>query len=202
MKTKKLTPMLKQFIAIKEQHPDKLLLFRMGDFYETFFEDAKTASKILGITLTSRNKKADDPIPLAGFPYHALDTYLDKLVKKGLKVVICEQLEDPKKAKGLVKRGITDIITPGSIIDDKLIDSVDHNYLGAVYQHQKSDVIGFAVIDASTGDFIFTELEKEELKNELLRLKPSEIIVQNSEVEEIINSLNIDIELTITIFDS
>ncbi|MDP8267504.1 MAG: DNA mismatch repair protein MutS [Candidatus Tenebribacter davisii] len=174
----------------------------MGDFYETFFEDAKTASKILGITLTSRNKKADDPIPLAGFPYHALDTYLDKLVKKGLKVVICEQLEDPKKAKGLVKRGITDIITPGSIIDDKLIDSVDHNYLGAVYQHQKSDVIGFAVIDASTGDFIFTELEKEELKNELLRLKPSEIIVQNSEVEEIINSLNIDIELTITIFDS
>jgi len=202
MKTKKLTPMLKQFIAIKEQHPDKLLLFRMGDFYETFFEDAKTASKILGITLTSRNKKADDPIPLAGFPYHALDTYLDKLVKKGLKVVICEQLEDPKKAKGLVKRGITDIVTPGSIIDDKFIDSVDHNYLGAVYQHQKSEVIGFAVIDASTGDFIFTELEKEELKNELLRLKPSEIIVQNGEVEEIINSLNIDNKLTITIFDS
>ncbi|MCK5052317.1 MAG: DNA mismatch repair protein MutS [Candidatus Cloacimonetes bacterium] len=194
--------MLKQFIAIKEQHPDKLLLFRMGDFYETFFEDAKTASKVLGITLTARNKKADDPIPLAGFPYHALDNYLDKLVKQGLKVVICEQIEDPKKAKGLVKRGITDIITPGSIIDEKLIDSVDHNYLGAIYQELKSKIIGFAVIDASTGDFIFTELEKDELKNELLRLKPSEIVVQDDSTEEILISFNIEYEPTITVFDS
>jgi DNA mismatch repair protein MutS len=202
MKIKKLTPMLKQFIAIKEQHPDKLLLFRMGDFYETFFEDAKIASKILGITLTSRNKKADDPVPLAGFPYHALDNYLDKLVKQGLKVVICEQIEDPKKAKGLVKRGITDIITPGSIIDEKFIDSVDHNYLGAIYIEQKSKIIGFAVVDASTGDFIFTELEKNELKNELLRLKPSEIIVQNDSTEEILISFNIEYEPTITVFDS
>ena len=202
MKIKKLTPMLKQFVTIKEQHPDKLLLFRMGDFYETFFEDAKIASKILGITLTSRNKKADDPIPLAGFPYHALDNYLDKLVKQGLKVVICEQIEDPKKAKGLVKRGITDIITPGSIIDGKLIDSVDHNFLGAIYQEQKSKIFGFAVIDASTGDFIFTELEKDELKNELLRLKPSEIIVQDDYAEDIINSFNIEYVPTITVFDS
>jgi len=202
MKTKKLTPMLKQFIAIKEQHPDKLLLFRMGDFYETFFEDAKTASKILGITLTARNKKADDPIPLAGFPYHALDNYLDKLVKQGLKVVICEQIEDPKKAKGLVKRGITDIVTPGSIIDEKFIDSVDHNYLGAIYQEQKSTIFGFAVIDASTGDFFFTELEKDELKNELQRLKPSEIVVQDDNTEEILTSFNIEYEPTITVFDS
>ena len=202
MKIKKITPMLKQFIAIKEQHPDKLLLFRMGDFYETFFEDAKTASKILGITLTARNKKADNPIPLAGFPYHALNNYLDKLVKQGLKVVICEQIEDPKTAKGLVKRGITDIITPGSIIDEKLIDSVDHNYLSAIYIEQKSKIIGFAVIDASTGDFIFTELEKDELKNELLRLKPSEIVVQDDSTEEIIISFNIEYEPTITVFDS
>jgi len=202
MKIKKITPMLKQFIAIKEQHPDKLLLFRMGDFYETFFEDAKIASKILGITLTARNKKADNPIPLAGFPYHALNNYLDKLVKQGLKVVICEQIEDPKTAKGLVKRGITDIITPGSIIDEKLIDSVDHNYLSAIYIEQKSKIIGFAVIDASTGDFIFTELEKDELKNELLRLKPSEIVVQDDNTEEIIISFNIEYEPTITVFDS
>ena len=202
MKIKKLTPMLKQFIDIKEQHPDKLLLFRMGDFYETFFEDAKIASKILGITLTARNKKADDPIPLAGFPYHALDNYLDKLVKKGLKVVICEQIEDPKKAKGLVKRGITDIVTPGSIIDEKFIDSVDHNYLGAIYQEQKSKIFGFAVIDASTGDFIFTELEKDELKNELLRLRPSEIVVQDGDAEDFLTSFNIEYEPTITIFDS
>ena len=202
MKIKKLTPMLKQFIAIKEQHPDKLLLFRMGDFYETFFDDAKTASKILGITLTSRNKKADDPIPLAGFPYHALDNYLDKLVKQGLKVVICEQIEDPKKAKGLVKRGITDIVTPGSIIDEKFINSVEHNYLGAIYQEQKSKSFGFAAIDASTGDFIFTELEINELKNELLRLKPSEIVVQDDNTEEILTSYNLEYEPTITIFDS
>ncbi len=202
MKTKKLTPMLKQYVNIKEQHPDKLILFRMGDFYETFFEDAKTASKILGITLTARNKKADDPIPLAGFPYHALDNYLEKLIKQGLKVVICEQMEDPKKAKGLVKRGITDIVTPGSIIDDKFIDSVDHNYLCAIYQEQKSKIIGFAVIDASTGDFIFTEVEKDELENELLRLKPAEIIVQNDKVEKELISLNIEYKPAITIFDS
>jgi len=202
MKIKKITPMLKQFIAIKEQHPDKLLLFRMGDFYETFFEDAKIASKILGITLTARNKKADNPIPLAGFPYHALNNYLDKLVKQGLKVVICEQIEDPKKAKGLVKRGITDIITPGSIIDEKLIDSIDHNYLSAIYIEQKSKIIGFAVIDASTGDFIFTELGKDELKNEILRLKPSEIVVQDDNIEEILTSFNIVYEPTITVFDS
>ncbi|MDP8200919.1 MAG: DNA mismatch repair protein MutS [Candidatus Tenebribacter burtonii] len=202
MKIKKITPMLKQFIAIKEQHPDKLLLFRMGDFYETFFEDAKIASKILGITLTARNKKVDNPIPLAGFPYHALNNYLDKLVKQGLKVVICEQIEDPKKAKGLVKRGITDIITPGSIIDEKLIDSIDHNYLSAIYIEQKSKIIGFAVIDASTGDFIFTELGKDELKNEILRLKPSEIVVQDDNIEEILTSFNIVYEPTITIFDS
>ncbi|MDP8203781.1 MAG: DNA mismatch repair protein MutS [Candidatus Tenebribacter mawsonii] len=202
MKIKKLTPMLKQFVAIKEQHPDKLLLFRMGDFYETFFEDAKTASKILGITLTARNKKADDPIPLAGFPYHALDNYLDKLVKQGLKVVICEQIEDPKKAKGLVKRGITDIITPGSIIDEKFISSADHNYLGAIYVEQKSKIIGFAVIDASTGDFIFTELDEDELKNELQRLKPSEIVVQAEAIEDMITSYGIEYEPAITVFDS
>ena len=121
-KSSKLTPMLKQFLEIKKKHPDKLILFRMGDFYETFYDDAKKASTVLGITLTARNKKADDPVPLAGFPFHALDNYLNKLVKEGLKVVICEQVEDPKKAKGLVKRDIVDIITPGSIIDGKLIN--------------------------------------------------------------------------------
>jgi len=202
MKTKKLTPMLKQFVAIKDKHPDKLLLFRMGDFYETFFEDAKIASKILGITLTARNKKADDPIPLAGFPYHALDNYLDKLVKRGLKIVICEQIEDPKKAKGLVKRGITDIITPGSIIDDKIINSSDHNYLASLYEDEQSKLFGFSFIDASTGDFHFTELEKQNLENELLRLKPSEIVVQNSNVSSKITKLNLEFEPTITIFDS
>ena len=124
-------------MSIKEKHPDKLLLFRMGDFYETFFEDAKIAAKILGITLTSRNKNMENSVPLAGFPYHALDNYLDKLVRKGLKVVICEQVEDPKKATGLVKRDIVDIITPGSVIDENLLSNTEHNYLAAIYKHEK-----------------------------------------------------------------
>ena len=201
-KPKKLTPMLKQFLDIKNQHPDKLILFRMGDFYETFFDDAKVASKVLGITLTARNKKADNPIPLAGFPHHALNNYLDKLVKYGLKIVICEQMEDPKKAKGLVKRGIIDIITPGSIIDGHLINKTDHNYLACVFFHEKNEQLGFSIIDVSTGDFLFTELGRPQLKNELMRLKPAEIIVVDKEVEALINKKELEYDPTITIFDN
>jgi DNA mismatch repair protein MutS len=201
-KKSKLTPMLKQFMEIKDQHPDKLLLFRMGDFYETFFEDAKIASKVLGITLTARNKKADDPIPLAGFPYHALDNYLDKLVKQGLKVVICEQTEDPKKAIGLVKRGIVDIITPGSIIDGKLIENSDFNFLAAIKWPQENNKIGLSLIDVSTGDFMFTELNSFQLKNELLRLKPVEILIEDKEVELKVLQFKLEYSSTITIFDS
>ena len=201
-KKSKLTPMLKQFMEIKDQHPDKLLLFRMGDFYETFFEDAKTASKVLGITLTARNKKADDPIPLAGFPYHALNNYLDKLVKHGLKVVICEQTEDPKKAKGLVKRGIVDIITPGSIIDGKLIDNSDFNFLAAIKWPEENKKIGLSLIDVSTGDFMFTELNSMQLKNELLRLKPVEILIEDKEIEQKILQFKLEYSSTITIYDS
>ena len=122
MENHKLTPMLRQFFEVKDKHPDKLVLFRMGDFYETFFDDAITASKILNITLTTRNKNDDNPVPLAGFPYHALDNYLDKLIKIGLKVAICEQVEDPKKAVGLVKRDVTEIITPGAVLDQNLME--------------------------------------------------------------------------------
>ena len=201
-KKSKITPMLKQFLDIKNQHPDKLLLFRMGDFYETFFEDARKASKILGITLTARNKKADDPIPLAGFPYHALDNYLDKLVKQGIKVVICEQMEDPKLAKGLVKRGIIDIITPGSIIDDHLIDKIEHNYLISLYKNEKNDKIGIAAIDVSTGDFLYSEISPSQLKNEIMRLKPAEIVIENENIEKEINKLVLEYKPTITVFDS
>jgi DNA mismatch repair protein MutS len=199
---KQLTPMLKQFMSIKEQHPDKLLLFRMGDFYETFFEDAKIAAKILGITLTSRNKNSENSVPLAGFPYHALDNYLDKLVKKGLKVVICEQVEDPKKATGLVKRDIVDIITPGSVIDDHLLSNSEHNYLSAIYRHEKYKKIGFSVIDASTGDFLYTELLDDQLKNEIMRLQPTEIVVENAETEALIKDLKLDYKPAVTIFES
>ncbi|MDO9577737.1 MAG: DNA mismatch repair protein MutS [Candidatus Cloacimonadales bacterium] len=197
-----LTPMLKQFMQIKEQHPDKLLLFRMGDFFETFFEDAKIASKILGITLTARNKKADNPIPLAGFPHHALNNYLEKLIKAGLKVVICEQTEDPKQAQGLVKRGIVDIITPGSIIDGNLIDKIENNFLAAIYKPEKSIKIGLSLVDISTGDFIFTEISEAELRNELMRLHPTEIIVEDKEIENFLKGLKLDYTHTITVFDS
>jgi len=198
----KITPMLKQFLDIKAKHPDKLLLFRMGDFYETFFDDAKLASKVLGITLTARNKKADDPIPLAGFPYHALNNYLEKLVKQGLKVVICEQIEDPKEAKGLVKRDIVDIITPGSIIDSNLIDKVENNFLATVYFETKSKSVGLAFVEASTGEFIFTELSTTELPNELMRLKPSEIVVGSEKTKALIEKYKLEYEPAITIFDS
>jgi DNA mismatch repair protein MutS len=198
----KITPMLKQFLDIKEQHPDKLLLFRMGDFYETFFEDAKIAAKILGITLTARNKKADDPIPLAGFPYHALDNYLDKLVKTGRKVVICEQIEDPKKAKGLVKRGIVDIITPGSVIDGNLLQKSENNFLATIYRPAKSKLIGISMIDLSTGEFIFSQITSQQIASELMRLQPVEIIVRNEAEEQLIKDLNLEYNYTITIYDS
>lgn len=158
-KNKKTTPMLEQYWKFKDLHPDKILLFRMGDFYETFFDDAKTTSKILGITLTARNKSDDDPVPLAGFPYHALDNYLNKLVSAGEKVAICEQVEDPKEAKGIVKRDIVDIITPGSLLDSNLISKPENNFLSTIHIGKK-DIIGLASIDISTGDFIFTELKK------------------------------------------
>lgn len=197
-----LTPMLKQFMEVKDQHPDKLILFRMGDFYETFFDDAKIASKVLGITLTARNKAADDPIPLAGFPYHALDTYLNKLVKHGLKIVICEQIEDPKLATGLVKRGIVDIITPGSIIEGQLIDKKDNNFLASIYPDEKRHLFGISFIDVSTGDFLFSEIGEKNLRNELMRMNPSEIVVENSDAHKIITDLKLEISPTITTFDS
>jgi DNA mismatch repair protein MutS len=202
MTKEQLSPMLRQFMSIKEQHPDKLLLFRMGDFYETFFEDAKIASKILGITLTSRNKNAENSVPLAGFPYHALDTYLNKLVKTGLKVVICEQVEDPKKATGLVKRDIVDIITPGSVLDEHLLINTEHNYLAAIYMHEKYKKTGFSVIDASTGDFLYTELFEDQLAAEIMRMHPTEIVVEKNEVEHLIKSFRLEYEPAVTIFES
>ena len=200
MENRKLTPMLKQFMEIKTQHPDKIILFRMGDFYETFFDDASETSKILGITLTARDKKADNPIPLAGFPYHALENYLGKLVKAGRKIVICEQLENPKNANGLVKRGIVDIITPGSIIEGKFISKNDHNFLVAICEVENK--IGFSAIDVSTGDFTTTELKTSQIYSEIERLKPAEIIVQNEEIKKKLLKFKLNYALNITIFDS
>jgi DNA mismatch repair protein MutS len=197
----KITPMLRQFLEIKEKHPDKLLLFRMGDFYETFFEDAKLASQYLGITLTARNKNNENPVPLAGFPYHALDSYLDKLIKLGIKVVICEQTEDPKKTQGLVKREIIDIITPGTVIDSRLINKPDNNFLAALYEGE-ADTIGLAFIDVSTAEFSFTETARTNLDSEINRLQPAEIIVGNEALQQKLQKAYKDKSITITLFES
>ncbi len=198
----KLTPMLKQYFEVKEKHPDKLILFRMGDFYETFFDDAYTTAKILNITLTSRSKHEDNPVPLAGFPYHALDNYLDKLIKAGLKIAICEQVEDPKKAVGIVKREITEIITPGTVLDQHLLEDSSNVFLCALWWEDLKRKIGFALLDISTGEFLFSELGTEDLIGELLRFRPAEIILANSDAERYIKDQKLEYEPTLTIFDS
>ena len=144
--------MMQQHRAIKQKYPDALLLFRVGDFYETFGQDAVIASGILGITLTKRNNGSASESELAGFPYHALDTYLHKLVKAGYRVAICDQLEDPKLAKGIVKRGVTDMVTPGTAIHDKLLEHHSNNFLAAVH-FADNDQYGLAFLDISTGEF-------------------------------------------------
>ena len=127
------TPLMRQYRKIKEKYPDTILLFRMGDFFETFEDDAVTTSKVLGITLTKRSNGAASEVPLAGFPHHALDNYLPKLVKAGYRVAVCEQLEDPKYAKGIVKRDVIEVVTPGATFSEKLLDHKSNNFLAAVY---------------------------------------------------------------------
>ncbi|MCB5249661.1 MAG: DNA mismatch repair protein MutS [Candidatus Cloacimonadales bacterium] len=199
---KKLTPLMQQYYDIKKEHQDKIILFRMGDFYETFDEDAKIASKILGITLTKRNKNDENAPYLAGFPYHALDNYLDKLVQSGRKIAIVEQMEDPKLAKGLVKRGIIEIITPGAIIDEKLIPRSDNVFLAVVNWDKNRAKAGYACLDVSTADFLFTELNHDKLHDEILRTKPKEIIVKNNELKALIEDFKLEYHPAITIYDT
>ena len=152
-KSGELTPMMQQFYDFKAKHPDAVLLFRCGDFYETYGEDAVSASEILGITLTRRNNGGQtDTIEMAGFPYHALDTYLPRLVRAGRRVAICDQLEDPKLAKKLVKRGITELVTPGVATQDNVLSYKENNFLAAV--HWGKGVTGMALLDISTGEFL------------------------------------------------
>lgn len=165
---------MRQYKAVKSKYPDALVLFRMGDFYETFQEDAKTASKILNITLTKRANGKAASVPLAGFPYHALETYLHKLLKAGLKVAICEQVEDPKMAKGVVKREVVEVVTPGTAVSDRFLESRKNNYLVSIFFNDKG--VGISAIDVSTGEFFLKETSLDRLKEEALALKPSEII--------------------------
>ena len=172
------TPLMQQHRAIKQRYPDAILLFRVGDFYETFGEDAIKASAVLGITLTKRNNGAASSSELAGFPHHALDTYLHKLVKAGYRVAICDQLEDPKQVKGIVKRGVTELVTPGIATNDKLLEHNSNNFLAAVHFNEAN--IGVAFLDISTGEFFVSEGDVEYIDKLLQSLKPAEVIFQRS----------------------
>mgnify|MGYP000865250931 FL=1 len=170
------TPLMQQHNAIKRKYPDAILLFRVGDFYETFGQDAVITAKVLGITLTKRNNGNPDASELAGFPHHALDTYLHKLVKAGYRVAVCDQLEDPKLAKGIVKRGVTELVTPGTATNDKLLDNNTNNFLASVYFSEF--VHGIAFVDVSTGEFFCTEGNTEYIDKLLQSFRPSEVIFQ------------------------
>ncbi|MDD5896849.1 MAG: DNA mismatch repair protein MutS [Prevotellaceae bacterium] len=178
-KDNELTPMMKQFFDLKAKHPDAVLLFRCGDFYETYCEDAITASKILGITLTRRNNGASTGSEMAGFPYHALDTYLPKLVRAGRRVAICDQLEDPKLTKKLVKRGITELVTPGVAMNDNVLNYKENNFLAAV--HFGKTAMGVAFLDISTGEFLTGEGTPDYVEKLLTNLEPREILVDRVE---------------------
>ncbi|MEZ6045908.1 MAG: DNA mismatch repair protein MutS [Planctomycetaceae bacterium] len=177
--TKKLTPMMERYLEVKREHPGSLLLFRMGDFYELFYEDAEIAARVLGLTLTSRDKGTANPIPMAGFPYHALQNYLQKLIQAGHRAAICDQVEDPKEAKGLVRREVTQIVTPGTLTDENLLDPRRNNFLTSIVLDKK--VAGLSWLDLSTGRFFVTEVEIEFLNDELARLQPAECLVNEGQ---------------------
>jgi Mismatch repair ATPase (MutS family) len=171
------TPMMKQFIEIKKQHPDAILLFRVGDFYETFSDDAIAASEILGITLTRRANGVAQFVELAGFPHHALDTYLPKLVRAGKRVAICDQLEDPKMTKQLVKRGITELVTPGVSINDTILNHKENNFLCALHI-AKNNLFGIAFLDISTGEFLTTQGTRDNIDKLLSNFSPKEVLIE------------------------
>jgi DNA mismatch repair protein MutS len=169
--------MMQQYEDAKASCPDALLLFRMGDFYELFHADAEAAHRLLGITLTSRDK-SENPIPMAGFPHHQLDGYLAKLIAAGCRVAVCDQVEDPKKAKGLVKREVTRLVTPGTLTDESLLDPRASNFLAAWVPGESSEVGGLAWIDVSTGLFYAASIQSEQLQDELARIRPAELLLR------------------------
>ena len=197
------TPAMKQYQNIKGDYPDSILFFRIGDFYEMFFDDAITASKALNITLTSRDKNKENPVPMCGVPHHAVDIYIGRLIRKGFKVAVCEQMEDPKTVKGVVKREVIRVITPGTVLNPHLLGEKENNFFISLYPNQRG--YGLAVIDISTGDFRIAEFSDssdasngdliKRLKNEFLKLEPKEILIpknfiNNSELQTINSELS------------
>jgi DNA mismatch repair protein MutS len=180
------TPLMKQYNAIKAKYPGALLLFRVGDFYETFGEDAITASKVLGITLTKRGSGSASETALAGFPHHSLDNYLPRLVRAGYRVAICDQLEDPKMVKGIVKRGVTELVTPGVSFNDNVLNTKQNNYLGAVYISKS--FVGLSLLDVSTGEFMTAQGDAAYVEKLLQNFSPSEILVSKPQRDEFLKN--------------
>ncbi len=174
------TPLLRQYQRIKAQHPDHILFFRCGDFYEMFFEDAKVAARVLGIALTRRGTDANgEPVPLAGVPYHSVEPYLAKMIRAGYKVAICEQMENPRFAKGVVKREVVRVVTPGTVVEENLLENKANNYLvGLVLEGERW---GLAALDFSTGEFSITQFEgpsaSATCQAEIARLQPAEVVL-------------------------
>ncbi len=182
------TPLMKQYFEMKQKHPDAVLLFRVGDFYETFSEDAITASEILGITLTRRANGQASSVELAGFPHHALDTYLPKLVRAGKRVAICEQLEDPKLTKKLVKRGITELVTPGVSLGDNILENRRNNFLAAIHINGRQWGVGF--LDISTGEFLTSEGPVEYVEKLLAKFQPKEVLLERGNRREFTEAIS------------
>ena len=196
----RITPAMQQFYSAKEQYPDCVIFFRMGDFYETFCEDAEICARELDITLTSRGRMPDgQDIPLAGVPYHAVDNYLSKMISKGYKVAICEQVEDPKKAKGIVKREVIRVVTPGTVIDAALIPGENARYLMSLWMDRKKRLIGLSFLDISTADFQISEIPYQEtfeaLRSEIARFHPAECIIPEGTGEELSDFLTLLVPL-------
>ncbi len=191
------TPLMTQYYKVKEANPDTILLFRIGDFFETFDQDAKIASKVLGITLTRRANGAAGDVPLAGFPHHAIDTYLPKLVRAGYRVAVCEQVENPKFAKGIVKREVIEVVTPGVTLSDKLLDHKRNNYLLSIYK--KDEIAGLSFCDISTGEFYCFEIPASMIGQQVESISPAEILVQKRDKEyltNLVHKINPSIRIT------
>lgn len=193
------TPLMKQYYSIKEQHPDAILLFRVGDFYETFAEDAIVTSEILGITLTKRANGSASSVELAGFPHHALDNYLPKLVRAGKRVAICDQLEDPKLTKKLVKRGITELVTPGLVMGDNVLKNKENNYLAAIHI-TPGDKLGLALLDISTGEFLCAEGGLEHINKLIESYQPRELLIERRQRRSVQEQISVA-DRTITELD-
>ena len=169
------TPMMQQYLRIKSQHPNTLVFYRMGDFYELFFDDAKKAAELLDITLTSRGQSAGKPIPMAGFPYHSAEPYVARLIKRGESVVFCEQVGDPATSKGPVERKVVRTVTPGTVTDEALLEDRKDNFLVAICSASQS--FGIACLDLTSGRFVLQEVNSEEqLLSEIERLNPAELL--------------------------